>query len=100
MLRKVAEYISSLLILTYDRNLPPAARDLVLTLRLHDNGKKMRLHIAIVTPDHVHMIFMLLENEKQETFTFEEIIGSIKGASAHSVNTTGKSRNRLARRIV
>jgi REP element-mobilizing transposase RayT len=46
----------------------------------------MRLYIAVVMPDHVHMIFMPLENEKQETFSFEEIVGAIKGASAHSVN--------------
>lgn len=32
------------------------------------------------------MIFIPLENEKQETFSFEEIVGAIKGASAHSVN--------------
>lgn len=46
----------------------------------------MRLLIAIVMPDHVHMIFIPLEDERQETFSFEEIIGAIKGASAHSIN--------------
>ena len=46
----------------------------------------MRLYVAVVMPDHVHMIFMPLEDEKQGTFTFEEIVGAIKGASAHSVN--------------
>jgi hypothetical protein len=65
--------------------LPPAARDLVLNHCLHENGQKMRMHIAIVMPYHVHMIFTPLENEKQETFSFEEIVGAIKGASAHSV---------------
>jgi REP element-mobilizing transposase RayT len=66
--------------------LPPVARDLVLKHCLHENGQKMHLQIAVVMPDHVHMIFIPLENEKQETFSFEEIVGGIKGASAHSVN--------------
>jgi REP element-mobilizing transposase RayT len=72
---------------TYLRwELPPFARDLVLKHCLHDNGRKMRLYIAVVMPDHVHMIFMPLETEGHETFSFEEIVGTIKGASAHSVN--------------
>ncbi len=72
---------------TYLRwELPPLARDLVLEHCVHDNGTKMQLYIAVVMPDHVHMIFMPLETEKHETFTFEEIVGAIKGASSHSVN--------------
>src|SRR5947208_3559295 len=66
--------------------LPPIARDLVLQHCLHDNGSKMRVHIAVVMPDHVHMIFTPLSSENREPFSFEEIIGSIKGASAHSIN--------------
>jgi REP element-mobilizing transposase RayT len=66
--------------------LPPLARDLVLKHCLHDNGSKMRLYIAVVMPDHVHMIFMPLETEHHETYSFEELVGAIKGASAHSVN--------------
>ena len=51
---------------TYLRwELPPAARDITLKHCLHDNGSKMRLHIAVVMPDHVHMIFMPLEDEKR-----------------------------------
>lgn len=74
---------------TYLRwELPPAARDLVLKHCLHDNGTRMQLYIAVVMPDHVHLIFMPLENEKHETFSFEETVGAIKGASAHSVNKT------------
>jgi REP element-mobilizing transposase RayT len=46
----------------------------------------MRLHIAVVMPDYVHMIFMPLEDEKGETYSFEEIIGAIKSASSHTVN--------------
>jgi REP element-mobilizing transposase RayT len=72
---------------TYSRwELPPMARDLALKHCLHDNGRKMQLSVAVVMPDHVHLIFIPLENEAGETFTFEEIIGSMKGASAHSIN--------------
>jgi REP-associated tyrosine transposase len=72
---------------TYERwELPPLARDLVLKHCLHDNGRKMRLYIVVVMPDHVHLIFIPSEDEKHETFSFEEIVGAIKGASAHSIN--------------
>jgi REP element-mobilizing transposase RayT len=72
---------------TYLRwELPPLARDLVLKHCLHDNGLKMKLYIAVVMPDHVHMIFMPLEDKMNEVFSLEEIAGAIKGASVHSVN--------------
>lgn len=72
---------------TYDRwILPAVARDIVLRHCLHDNGAKMRLFIAVVMPDHVHMIFTPLLASKDEPFTFAEILGGIKGASSHSVN--------------
>lgn len=72
---------------TFDRwQLPPAARDLVLKHCLHENGVKLQMLITVVMPDHVHMIFIPLENERNETLSFEEIVGAIKGASSHSVN--------------
>jgi REP-associated tyrosine transposase len=72
---------------TYRRwELPPAARDLVLKHCLHENGKKMHMYIVVVMPDHVHMIFLPLETDKHETYTFDEIVGAIKSTSAHSVN--------------
>jgi REP element-mobilizing transposase RayT len=66
--------------------LPPTARDVVLKHCLHDHGLKMDLYIAVVMPDHVHMIFLPLEDQMNEVFSFEEIVGAIKGASVHSVN--------------
>src|ERR1041385_9437555 len=58
---------------TYLRwELPPAARDITLKHCLHDNGAKMQLHIVVVMPDHVHMIFMPLEDDKGETYSFED----------------------------
>jgi len=66
--------------------LPTAARDLVLRHCLHDNESKMRLLIAVVMPDHVHLIFIPLRSQTGEVFSFAEILGGIKSASAHSVN--------------
>jgi REP element-mobilizing transposase RayT len=66
--------------------LPPEARDLVMEHCLHDNGTKMQLHVAVVMPDHVHLIFTPLRCETSEMFTFEEILGGIKGASSHTIN--------------
>ena len=74
--------------------LPPKARDLALAHCLHDNGSKMRLHVAVIMPDHVHLIFTPLRADNTEMFTFEEIVGAIKGASAHSIN---KALNRSGR---
>jgi REP element-mobilizing transposase RayT len=66
--------------------LPPAARDLALQHCIHDHQRKMRLYIAVVMPDHVHMVFLPLENEYSQTFSFQEIVGAIKGASSHAIN--------------
>ncbi len=68
------------------RTLPPLARDLVLKHCLHDNGSKMRLHVAVVMPDHVHLILTPLRDDKTGLFTFEQIVGGIKGASVHTIN--------------
>src|SRR5436853_1980729 len=59
--------------------LPPIARDIVLRHIQFDHLRRIWLSIAIVMPDHVHMIgspFGLLAN----------VLKGIKGASAKSVN--------------
>jgi REP element-mobilizing transposase RayT len=64
---------------TYLRwELPPAARDITLKHCLHDNGSKMRLHIALVMPDHVHIIFTPLEDEKGEIYSLKKLSGQSK----------------------
>ena len=82
--------------ITHQRwELPSAARDLVLKHCMHDDGVKLKVHAAVVMPDHVHMILTPLQtaqpgaavpHQQIAYFTFEEIIGAIKGASAHSIN--------------
>jgi REP element-mobilizing transposase RayT len=76
--------------ITFDTNdrwiLPPLARDIALHHCLHDNGSKMHLHVGVIMPDHVHIIFTPFRNESNETYSFEEIVGGIKGASSHFIN--------------
>lgn len=81
---------------TYERwVLPPLARDLALKHCLHDNDKKFRLLVAVIMPDHVHMIFTPLRDSNTGPFSFEEIVGTIKSVSAHSINRALKRSGRV-----
>jgi REP element-mobilizing transposase RayT len=67
--------------------LPERVRSIVLECCLHDNGAKFDLRVAIVMPDHVHMIFMPLVNQQSmEIYSLGEIMDAVRGASAHRVN--------------
>ena len=67
--------------------LPEHVRPLVLGCCLHDNGTRFDLRVAVVMPDHVHMIFTPLVNEHaMEIYSLSEIMNAIKGASSHQVN--------------
>ena len=47
----------------------------------------MDLYIAVVMPDHVHLIFTpLIDNQKREVCSVAQIMNAIKGASAHKIN--------------
>jgi len=72
---------------TYRRwQLPESVRGLVLKHCLHDNGTKLQVHGLVVMPDHVHMIFTPLNDSEGSTYSLAEIMHSIKGASAQSIN--------------
>ncbi len=66
--------------------LPEAVRDPVLKHCLHDHGTKLLMHAAVVMPDHVHLVFTPLADAMGRPFGFAEILGGIKGASAHTIN--------------
>ena len=67
--------------------LPPWARNIVLSCCLHDHGNKYNLHVAIVMPDHVHLILCPLINETRNiVIPLPEIMKGIKVASAHMIN--------------
>jgi putative transposase len=67
--------------------LPERVRSIVMECCLHDNGEKFDLRVAVVMPDHVHMIFTpLVDHEGMEIFSLARIMDVIKGASAHKIN--------------
>jgi putative transposase len=67
--------------------LPAAARFVALKCCLHDSGVKHFLHVVVVMPDHVHLIFTPLVNaETREIYSLAEIMGGIKGAAAQLIN--------------
>jgi REP element-mobilizing transposase RayT len=66
--------------------LPPEARDIVLPRCLHDQGKKIIPHAAVVMPEHVHLLLTSLLNSDGRPFSLAEILQVIKGASARRVN--------------
>src|SRR5581483_3931542 len=73
---------------TKDRRvLPDAHRDIVLSCCSHDHGTKYDLHVAVVMPDHVHLILTPLTDELlREVNSLFGITKAIKGASAHAMN--------------
>jgi len=66
--------------------LSPLARTLALQRCLHDNGKTIHLHTAVVMPDHVHLPFTALRDGEGWMFALPEILRAIKGSSARSIN--------------
>ncbi len=72
---------------TWERwTLPESVRSAVLSHCLHERGSKLQMHGAVVMPDHVHLIFTPLTDQEGTAFGLAEIMGALKGASAHTVN--------------
>jgi REP element-mobilizing transposase RayT len=59
---------------------------MVLDHCLHDDGVKLKAYGVVVMPDHVHMVLAPLTDPRGMPYGLAELLGSIKGASAHSVN--------------
>ena len=66
--------------------LTPEARTLALQHCLHDHGRTIQLHAAVIMPDHVHLLFTALRDSEGWTFALPEILRAIKGSSARSIN--------------
>jgi len=67
--------------------LPPEARDITIDSCIHDDRVRYALYVAVVMPDHVHMILTpLIDRRLCETFSLIRIMQSIKGASARAIN--------------
>ena len=66
--------------------LPDWARDVVLGCCVHDHDRRYRLRVAVVMPDHVHLILTPRIDEGRRTvISLVEIMKAIKGASAHAI---------------
>ena len=69
------------------RVLPDWARDIVLGCCVHDHEKRYRLRVAVVMPDHVHLILTpLIDDARRAVLSLVEILKAIKGASSHAIN--------------
>ena len=54
---------------------------------VHDHHRTINLCVAIVMPDHVHMIFTPLVNQQaREIYSLASIMDAIKEAASHKVN--------------
>jgi REP element-mobilizing transposase RayT len=71
---------------TYHRwCLPETARDLVVDACLHLDETKCTLHGFVVMPDHVHLVFTPLADDKGP-ISLPEILQKVKSESAHRIN--------------
>src|SRR5262245_17518044 len=61
--------------------LPPVARDAVMHHIQFDHGRKISISIALVMPEHVHIIGAPFWRE-----SLSDILHGMKGASAQTVN--------------
>jgi REP element-mobilizing transposase RayT len=67
--------------------LPNCAKQIVLDCCAHDHDRTINLYVALVMPDHVHMIFTPLINQQaREIYSLASIMDAIKGASSHKIN--------------
>ena len=66
--------------------LAPKLRDIVFDCCLYHHGTRIRLHAAVVMPEHVHLLFSALKDANGENYSIPEIMQNIKSVSAHKVN--------------
>lgn len=67
--------------------LPDWSRDIVLWCCVHDHEIRYRLRVAVIMPDHVHLILTpLIDETHQVVISLVEILKAIKGTSAHVIN--------------
>jgi len=67
--------------------LPPWARSIVLDCCTFGHEKKYRLYVAVVMPDHVHLILTpLVDLNNSAMFRLSQIMRSIKSYSARRIN--------------
>jgi putative transposase len=69
-----------------DRTLKPEERGIVMDALRHWDGVKWLVYVAVVLPDHVHLLAQPLPRSEGETFGLAEIIHSVKSFSSQKIN--------------
>ena len=67
--------------------LPEESRSPALRGCLEEHGRTMTLHVAVVMPDHVHLIFTANRKSDGWNFSLPEILQAVKSRSARGVNS-------------
>src|SRR5580692_3393406 len=62
--------------------LPPAARDRILSRFLEEHGKRYAIFAAVVMADHAHLVLQALHAERGWPFDVESILVSLREGSA------------------
>jgi REP element-mobilizing transposase RayT len=75
--------------------LPPIARSIAIKHCLFENGRKIELHAFVIMPNHAHLLFTPLENDRGAPFSLTEIMKGIKGTSARNINKLLDRRGQL-----
>ncbi|MGH8693579.1 MAG: transposase, partial [Burkholderiales bacterium] len=64
-----------------------SVRSIVLACCARPNTTRIDLHVAVVMPDHVHLILTpRIDAKNQTTYSVMQIMHTIKGSSARAVN--------------
>ena len=81
---------------TWNRSaLPEQIRPLLLEHIVHDHSVRYQLHVAVVMPDHVHVLLTPGHDANGNTFGLAEIMHSLKSSSAHSINRALRHKGRV-----
>lgn len=75
--------------------LTPDARDEVARAIMYGHNKEYRLAVAVVMPDHVHMLLLPVEKEDGSSVSLQEIIQPVKSVSSHRINKLLKRKGAL-----
>ncbi|MBI3580983.1 MAG: transposase [Nitrospinae bacterium] len=70
--------------------LSPKARTIVAECVIYNHKKKYDLGVAVVMPDHVHILLHPIEKDDKSYFTLTEIMRAIKGIAGRKINFLDK----------
>jgi putative transposase len=72
-----------------NRELSESERERVLSSCLYWHGTRMRLHVGVVMPDHVHLLITPLPDPSGGWFSLARLMHSIKSYSSHEIGKAG-----------